>query len=152
MGKSIYTEVERAVNHDTGEITSTTTTNVVKLPKEPPYVKMYIDDLCGLINIGKAPQDVLWYLLKKLDYEGYITISTRFRKVICDGLGIKEQTLRNRLVALTKTGVITNTGTNEYQANPDYFARGEWAQIIEQRREFKITISYSEAGRKIKAE
>jgi len=44
-------------------------------------------------------------MLKKLDYEGYITLSTRFRKLMCEELGIKDQTLRNRIGLLLKTKI-----------------------------------------------
>ncbi len=46
-------------------------------------------------------------------------------------------------------GIIASCGGNEYQANPNLFARGEWKKIIEQRREFEMRIKYSPNGETI---
>ncbi|WP_227645485.1 hypothetical protein [Klebsiella pneumoniae] len=78
-----------------------------------------------------------------------IALSTRYRKEICKLLGIKDGTLRNRLYSLSKMGIIASCGGNEYQANPNLFARGEWKKIIEQRREFEMRIKYSPNGETI---
>lgn len=133
----------------TGEIRSESKTNVVRLPQEPPYVKMYIDDLCDLMHIPAAQKQTLELLIRKLDYEGFITLSPRYRKQLCERLKIKDQTFRNRLAALCKTGVMRRHSTNEYEVNPRYFARGEWRHICERREAFKMTVKYSENGREI---
>lgn len=140
---------ERTLNHQTGEVTSETITNVVRLPQEPPYVKMYIDDLCQLMEIPAADRKTLELLLKKLDYEGFITLSPRFRKETCEKLGIKDQTFRNRLTRLCKSSIIRLHSTNEYEVNPRYFARGEWRHICERRESFEMKIRYSDKGREI---
>jgi hypothetical protein len=65
-------------------------------------------------------------------------------------LSIQDQTLRNRLVQLVQKDLLVREGTNEYLANPFYFARGDWKSIVEQRQAFQMRITYSESGRKIK--
>ena len=67
-------------------------------------------------------------------------------------LGINDQSLRNSIGKLVKAGVIQNTGRGEYQVNPFLFARGEWKNIVEQRQEFTLKITYSKDGRKIVTE
>jgi hypothetical protein len=114
---------------------------------------MYIDDLCSLVKVPESLKDTLLLLLQKLDFEGYITLSPRFRKSMCEVLGIVNQTLRNRLRMLTQSGLLINEGTNEYQVNSHYFARGSWKDIQENRKAFSVTITYSQTGgRKIKTE
>lgn len=150
-GKRIITQhTTTHTDRETGEITSETKDNVYRLPQEPPYIKMYIDDLCHLKQIPTAEKNCLELLLKKLDYEGFITLSPRYRKQVCEKLGIKDQTFRNRLGVLCKTGVLRRQATNEYEVNPNYFARGEWRHISERRESFKMTITYSaKKGREI---
>jgi hypothetical protein len=142
-------KTERTVNHETGEITSETVTNVVQIRQEPPYVKMYIDDLCQLMEVPAADRKTLELLLRKLDYEGFITLSPRFRKETCERLKIKGQTFRNRLNRLCKSSIIRLHSTNEYEVNPRYFARGEWRSICERRESFEMRIRYSDKGREI---
>lgn len=132
-----------------GEVVETTSTNVFRLPSEPPYVKMYLDDLCGLIKVPDGHKGLLISLLRRLDYDGYIVLSPRSRKEIAASMGIADQTFRNRLNELCKTGVIHRASTNEYLVNPTYFARGEWRTICSQREAFQLKITYSDKGRKI---
>lgn len=151
MGSITYQSQTSIVDLNTGEETQTTETKTTRLPKEPPYVKLYIDDLCSLIAIPKSLRDILLLIIKKLDYEGYITLSTRYRKEMCKTLGIKDQSLRNALTELSKFDVIKNTGRGEWFANPEYFARGEWADIYDRRNnnEFlKVTLSYDAKGKR----
>ena len=136
---------KKVLRQNITEITDIT----VQFPQEPAYVKIYIDNLCAVTKAPDSLKDVLFLILRKLDYDGYIALSTRYRKEICKLLGIKDGTLRNRLYSLSKMGIIASCGGNEYQANPNLFARGEWKKIIEQRREFEMRIKYSPNGETI---
>ena len=43
------------MDHSSGEITASEDVNVVWIPREPPYVKMYIEDLSRIVGqIGRA--------------------------------------------------------------------------------------------------
>lgn len=143
---------ERNIDMQTGEVVSLHRTEQSRIPSEPPYIKMYIDDLCDLMHIPAAQKQTLELLLKKLDYEGFITLSPRYRKQICETLKIKDQTFRNRLTALCKSGVIRRHSTNEYEVNPQYFARGAWKDVYERRQSFQMTVKYSSKGREIVTE
>ena len=145
----INATTERTIDRDTGQVITETVSNVVRLPQEPPYIKMYLDDLCELISVPGAERQLLEMMLQKLDYEGFITLSSRYRKVICDRLKIKDQTFRNRLSGLCKSEILKRKGTNEYEVNPRYFARGEWRQISERRDSFEMRITYGPKGREI---
>lgn len=147
--KVVQKSVTNVVDLHTGEVVETSQTNVFTLPSEPPYVKMYLDDICMLINVPDAQKALLLSLLRRLDYEGFITLSARSRKDIAKTLGIADQTFRNRLNELCKTGLIRRESTNEYSVNPKYFARGEWRNICAQREAFQLKITYSEKGRTI---
>jgi hypothetical protein len=147
--KIIQSTVSQVVDMQTGEIVEASSTNIYRLPSEPPYVKMYLDDLCVLINVPESQKNLLLHLLRRLDFEGYIILSPRARKDIAKSLGIADQTFRNRLNELCKSGIIHRASTNEYMANPSYFARGEWKSICARRQAFELKITYSDKGRKI---
>ncbi|MGD1524656.1 hypothetical protein [Vibrio owensii] len=150
MSRKVY-ESRTTVINDSGEILESRETNVTRFPKEPPFVKLYVDDICCLLDIQKSLSDTLLILLRKVDYDGYITMSGRYRKEVCAQLQIKEKTLRNRLVELCKTGVLKHTDSNEYLTNPHIFARGEWAEIYrrQQEEDFTLTIKYTKEGKKV---
>lgn len=144
-----YQKITETIDRDTGEIQKETEERSVRFSAEPPYIKMYIDDLCAVVNAPNSLKDILLMILRKLDYDGYITLSTRYRKQICAELNIKDGTLRNRLSALVKRGFVYSEGGNEYLANPNLFARGDWKSIVEQRSDFEMKIRYTSNGEKI---
>ena len=146
--KTIYQSVEHRIEHATGEVKETVSNSIVQLPPEPPYYKRYIHDLCALKDIPKALDDTLEALLTKLDYDGYITLSSRFRDKICTSLKITRGTLRNRISELVKTELILKepNSKNEYLVNPSFFARGAWRDIYEQKKDFEMKIRYKSNG------
>ena len=149
--KRIMNSVEKTiVDMDSGEIVQTSKIDVYRLPTEPPYVKMYIEDLCALKGVSDADQALLRRLLIKLDYEGYVALTPRSRDSIAASLDITRKTLRNRLSKLVNSGLLKPTSLNEYMVNPNYFAKGCWKSICEQRKAFELTVKYSEEGREIK--
>lgn len=147
--KITQSTVSTVVDKNTGEILETSTTNVFRFPSEPPYVKMYLDDICLLVKIPEAQKALLLHLLRRLDYEGYILLSTRSRREIANTLGIADQTFRNRLTDLVSSGIISKVSTNEYLANPHFFARGEWKSICARRQAFELKLTYSAKGRTV---
>ena len=143
-----YQRVTETIDRETGEVQKETEETDVRYSPEPPYVKMYIADLCAVVNAPNSLKDVLLMILRKLDYDGYIALSTRYRRQICAELNIKDGTLRNRLAALVKLGFVYSEGGNEYLANPNLFARGKWKDIVEQRSDFEMRIRYTSNGEK----
>lgn len=139
----------QVVNLQTGEVVSDISTNVYRIPTEPPFVKMYLDDLCVIISVPDAHKTLLLSLLRRLDFEGYIILSPRARKDIAKSLNIADQTFRNRLNDLCKKDLLRRVSTNEYQVNPTYFAKGEWKSICAQRSAFQMRVTYNEKGRSI---
>ena len=148
--RTIY-ETERAViDMESGQVVKLTNEKIIKMPNEPPYIKMYIHDLSVMLNVPKSEEELLKLVLRKLDYDGYVTLSKRYRTSICEKLGVIDQVLRNKLTKLDKSGALINSGYGEYMANPDYFARGSWADICKVKANFEMRIKYNENGRVVK--
>jgi hypothetical protein len=148
MSNVIRLERTTEIDYTTGEITRESTTSSENYGKEPPYIKLYIDDLTTVLKIPNAQRNVLDLMLRKLDYEGYMALSTRYKKEMAKILNISDQSLRNSLSKLTKTGIIKSSSYGEYLVNPNLFARGEWKTIVEQRKQFTMTITYSNEGKR----
>lgn len=142
------------VNHETGEIVRATTENVAYMPAEPPYVKLYLDDVARLYGLPKAGSDLLHSLLRKMDYDGIITLVSSSKKRIADDIGVKTQTIDNNIQALLKADILRRAGRGEFMFNPNLFAKGDWKNIYKQKGKYvELTVTYSNDGsRKIKGE
>ncbi|HGJ5854326.1 replication/maintenance protein RepL [Arsenophonus nasoniae] len=142
-------ETTTHVNHETGEVTSESKVVKFRLPKEPPYVKLYIDDLSKIMNISDGSQKLIHHLIARLDYEGHITLNPVLRKKISEELSIKEQTFRNYLRELIIKKIIIRVANNYFKANPYLFAKGEWSEVFKQRRNFDkiiMNVTYDKKG------
>ena len=146
--KIVQKNINTVTNFATGEVVNEEVSTVVRFPTEPAYVKMYVSDVCGLVGIANSDQAVLRHLLLRLDYEGYVVLTSRIRGTICKHLEITTKTLSNRLSSLVKIGMIAPVAKNEFIINPNYFARGEWKKICENRENFSLLLSYKASGKK----
>lgn len=143
----VYNETKKEINFSTGEIKTEEITNVVKIPKEPPYVKMYIDDLAKILELTSGCRSLLYFLIKKMDYEGIITLTKSSRDRLAEQIGVKETAVRNQITQLCQKGILRRIGTGEFEANPNLFARGDWSDIHKRRKCFKLTINYENETR-----
>jgi len=141
-------------DRQTGEVISETKENVSYIPKEPAYVKLYLDDIARLYGLPKAGGDLLHALLKKMDYEGIITLVTGSKKRIAEELNIKIQTLDNNLQSLLKADILRRVSRGEFMFNPEIVAKGDWKNIYKQRNKYlQLTMTYSSDGKRtIKSE
>ncbi|WGO82177.1 replication/maintenance protein RepL [Arsenophonus apicola] len=133
-------------NFETGEVKATEDVSVLRFPKEPAYVKMYIDDLSKIVGISAGSQNVLYELVTKIDYDGIVTITKGTRERIAIRTGLKETTVRNKISDLVSSGIIKKSGYCEYEMNPHLFAKGDWNDIYKRRCGFKLEINYSKDG------
>jgi hypothetical protein len=134
------------IDHLTGEIFSTEDMSVSRIPREPSYVKMYIDDLSKIVGLSSGSQSVLYELASKIDYDGIVTITKGTRDRIAIATGLKESTVRNRICDLTAAGIMRKAGYCEYEMNPNLFAKGDWQDVYKRRQAFKLEVQYSESG------
>ena len=138
----------RQVDSATGEVTLSEVTNVIRLPQEPPYVKMYIEDLTAVLDVPAGPRDVLYRLVRRMDYDGLIGLTPPIREAICRDAGIKNQTLYNYISTLTKKSIMKAVGRSTFEMNPKYFAKGDWKDIHQRRQRFTMKIEYDLDGSK----
>jgi predicted HTH transcriptional regulator len=147
LERVVYNETKKEIDFTTGEIKTEEFTNVVKIPKEPPYVKMYIDDLAKILELTSGCRSLLYFLIKKMDYEGIITLTKSSRDRLAEQVGVKETAIRNQITQLCQKGILRRIGTGEFEANPNLFARGDWSDIHKRRKSFKFTITYENEAR-----
>jgi hypothetical protein len=148
MTKLVRTETQ--VDESSGEILSRTS-NVIELktlPKEPDYIKLYVEDIGRLHGLKPQTREVLLYVAAASGYDGVATISARRKAAIAHTVGTTVHVVSNALTECCKAGLLRRIAQSEYEPNPHLFARGSWAEIRERRASFVATFVYGPEGRK----
>lgn len=149
MSRLVYERTETRVDKQTGEEVETSSSKVVRLPSEPAFVKLYIDDLSAVLQIPEGPKSLIWLLVRHMSFDGVVAVTAGTRRRLSAELGIKETTFRNYLSKLTQSDVLKRIERGEYEFNPSYFAKGDWATIYQRRRSWaKLEVRYSPDGRR----
>ena len=149
-GKIVQMNSTQTIDRLTGEVLEETAEVVSRLPREPAFIKLYLEDINLLMDVPTGPGNLLHILVKKVDYEGYISLTTGSRDRICEQVGIKRQTLANYLQTLVRKKILKNIGRGDYELNPHLFAKGEWKDISRRRDKYiQLNIRYSPDGKRI---
>ncbi len=148
MGKVIYAERTEQIDHRTGELRESTTTKTIRVPSEPPFIKLYLSDMCKMYDIPKIGNNVLNELLKLTNYNNEIILNSAIKKRIDKSLMLKKGILDNNLTKLKKANILKSEERGIYQLNPNLFGKGSWHDI----NKLRVTWEYSEKGREITSE
>ena len=127
------------VDGQTGELlqeqTTTQTASKTIRTAEPPYIKLYIEDMLYMSDMPKTFTNLTYSLVKRANYandeEGLCVALTGFvKEKICKECGWEEtRSLNNALSKLVKGNILKRLGTGTYQLNPYLFGKGEWKDI-----------------------
>lgn len=149
LTKKIVKEVTtNSVDLETGEVKSSVNHREQIVAREPDYIKLYIEDLVKLKDLPKATNDILYNILKRMNYDNEIVLVSHNKKKIADELGIKLNTIDQSLMKLTNKGVLTRVARGVYIANPYLFGRGKWQDI----KELRMKVTYNKDGKFITTE
>lgn len=144
MGAKIKESVIEKTVSETGELKEYREKMVVSWGQEPPYVKLYLNDILYFSDMPKAYEPFMYELLRYATYadeeEGMVvTLSAYIKSKIQKRLDIKRtETMDNYLYKLTKGGLLKRLGTGTYQFNPYLFGKGDWADIAR----LRLDVSY----------
>jgi hypothetical protein len=147
--KVIYEKSQVVTNHETGEITAEQTEKITILPKEPPYIKVYLEDIAKIQDLPAGSTSLLYELLKMMNYEtNEIFLNSSLKKRIAEKLGIKNtKSIDNALTQFHQSNILIRIERGIYMANPNLFGKGTWQQIHKLRK-FSIRLIYGEDGSK----
>ncbi len=137
-GRIVYQK--DTVDFKTGELAETE--REIRVPKEPDFIKLYLDDLVMLKDIPQWVSSILHGLLKRMNYQNEIVLNVTIKKRIADDLGIAVRTIDNALVTFVKKKILSRVGLGVYQANPYLFGKGEWNNI----RKIRLQVEYGDNG------
>ena len=139
------TKIQHIMDYKTGEIKETNTTVNIKkrVPKEPDFIKLYLQDICKLKSIPSTGSKLLNELLKYTSYDNVILIPSYVKQEIAKNLNTSVGTISNALTKLVKEEILKRKGGGAYVLNPFLFGKGEWTKI----RKIRMTWEYSENGK-----
>lgn len=132
-------------NPETGEVIDVHKVSI--LPKEPNFVKLYLDDILLLNDVPKWISSILHELLKYMNYQNEIVLNAYVKKQIAAQLNVIPRTVDNALLAFTKKEILFRKGPGVYVANPYLFGKGDWSNI----QKIRLEIEWTPNGKRMKA-
>ena len=149
MAKLTYSNSSTIYDKDTGEVQRYEESNTIRLPEEPPYVKLYLDDIVKINDLPKSSSKVLYELVRKINYDGQIIINASVKRMISARIGVKEHSISNAITGLIAKDIMHRIDTGVYVFNPALFAKGAWVEIRKLREKYlELKITYSPDGKR----
>lgn len=138
------------VDYETGEIKNESTDSVYSFPSEPPFVKLYLADIEKLFNLPLNASDLIYALLRYMNYDGDMIIVSDQKKDIAEKFNCSLSHINNQITLLTKRDILIRKGRSRYMLNPHLFAKGQWNDIKRLRDSyFELKIKYSPTGNRV---
>lgn len=145
----IKQSVETSVLNEHGEIVSKRANRVLSWGAEPPFIKLYLQDITYHADLPKNYSNILFELLKRMSYAGdkegmVIVVNSYIKDKIAADLGLTgkdpKQSIDNAISKLVKGKLLIRIGRGTYRANPYFFGRGDWQDISR----LRLEIDYDE--------
>lgn len=145
----INQSVETSVLNEHGEIVSKRANRTLSWGAEPPFVKLYLQDITYHADLPKNYSNILYELLKFMSYAGdkdgmVIFINSYVKEKVAANLGLTgknpKQSIDNAISKLVKGKLLIRIGRGTYRANPYFFGRGDWQDIAR----LRLEINYDE--------
>jgi len=137
-------KITESFDNQTGEVSVESTVTVLKVPKEPPYVKLYLQDIIRLKDLPKGSDKILYMLLQSMGYNNIIAAYAPIKRIMCNQLDIKMNTLNKHIDNLYKAGVLIRIERGIYMADPELFGKGKWEDV----RHIRMVIDYTPSGKR----
>jgi predicted transcriptional regulator len=132
--------IETQVDSSTGETTTLRKTIVKTIPYDK-FIKVYLEDTSGILDIGRGDIKVLSYCWKITEYNtGRIYLVKTIKEEMSEEIKIKLESIDNIIYRLVKKNLLISEGTSVYRLNPAYFWKGEESARAEA---LEIVIKYN---------
>jgi hypothetical protein len=144
-------EVDRSIDVKTGEILSHTEKHVgyIKVESEPPFIKVYFDDISRLFDLPKNASNILFCLAEHMSYKQQISVTASIKRQISSDLNTTVQVISNAISKYCKLDILQRIDHALYMFNPALIAKGTWQNIKEHRADYiELKIKYRNNGTK----
>lgn len=138
---------EHTIDFQTGEMMSKRTATKRYLNKEPDFVKLYLDDVMKLNDIPAKKTDVLYLLLKKMNYDNEITVVASHKRDIAKQLSCSVISIDKTLGLLVDKNILIRKDRGVFLANPNIFGKGNWKDI----EQLRLLLTYDSKGKNVES-
>ena len=112
---------------------------------EPPYVKLYTQDIGRLYGLTESTQHVLMALAKHMVYKtNVIVLYGPIKTILMQELGMNRNTFNKAIDTLYKEGILIRQSRACYVLDPELFGSGSWADV----KRVRLSIDYHPDGSK----
>lgn len=112
---------------------------------EPPYVKLYTQDIGRLYGLTESTQSVLMALAKHMVYRtNVIVLYGPIKTILMQELGMNKNTFNKAIDTLYKQGILIRQSRACYVLDPELFGSGSWADV----KRVRLSIEYHADGSK----
>jgi len=131
----INQSIETQVINEKGELVSKRANKTLSWGAEPPFIKMYLDDIIYLKDMPKSYSPILHEFLKRMTYAGekegqVIYVNSSMKRRVQEALGYKNlSSINNAITDLVKAEVFLRLDLGCYLVNPYLFGKGDWQDI-----------------------
>lgn len=140
--KNVYFQQEQSelvIDEETGEVLESNQKQTVKavLPKEPPYIKLYLDCLSKFKDIQLSFNPILIEFLKRTSYADdelndggqILYLNKRLKQNIATKCNVSLNRVEHAITEFVKKGYMFRIDVGTYQFNADLFGKGNWADV-----------------------
>ncbi len=143
--KNLYIKEVVDVRDDgTGEIIESKRQEISQFEKEPPYVKIYLEDIGKLNGLNNSEQKILNELVHNMGYGNIIPSYKPVKEMMAKKINMPYNTLDKGIKELNKKGILIRKARGLYVMDPNIFGRGTWSDI----KKIRMVIDYNEDGSK----
>lgn len=141
-----YQETNVTVNNE-GEVLSTDFKSICK-ETEGDFIKLYLEDICALHQMQGSQHDILYSLIKTMNYKNLILVNKGLKEIIAREVGKSLNTVNNVISSYVKKGILIRQDRGVYVANPYLFGKGKFTDI----KKLRTSLEYTAQGIKIKTD
>jgi len=129
------------VDYETGEVKKETT--ILRIPQEPAFVKLYLDDILYYHDMPRGLNPILQILLKNMNWENRLILNGSLKKRMAESINLSVASIDKAITQLVKGNILIREDKGIYLFNPYLFGKGNWENI----QEIRFNITYNLRGR-----
>ena len=142
--ENVIKDTQTVIN-TSGEVLNVEQHLSIPVGDEPPYYKVYLQDIANVYGLNPAERDVWEILCSNMTFQNLVFLYKPIKMMLVQATGKKYETIKAAIKSLTAKGLLIRQDRAVYLVSPKYAARGKWQDI----KALRLTIDYNEQGRNI---
>lgn len=142
--ENVVKDTKEVITRD-GELLNVEQHMSIPVGDEPPYYKVYLQDLSNVLGLAPAEHAVWEVLCSNMSFTNIVVLIKPIKDMLVKATGKKYETIRAAIKSLVAKGLLVRQARAVYMVNPKYAARGKWQDI----KALRLIIDYNEQGRNI---